>query len=238
MSGSKTYLPEIHDLYPSMAAKLETMIGAFPAQARAHIVYSVVPNWMGREPLTEAPDFAARIADLPGVLALHGLTHTQGPSWINWVLYGHENRSEFAGLSGPETARRLDEGLAIFAAAGLPRPSWFCAPRWTPSASLNAGLFQRGFAGVLARGGFDLPDAQVKIPPLNFDEGERSWKIGPGRVLRDGVINRLMRAGQPFRLVLHPDDLDHPKTFAQFQRTVARLEAEGWTPAPLSEFIA
>ncbi|MEO1239818.1 MAG: hypothetical protein AAFW64_09245, partial [Pseudomonadota bacterium] len=31
-------------------------------------------------------------------------------------------------------------------------------------------------------------------------------------------------------------DLDHPKTFAQFQRTVTRLDAEGWTPKPLEAF--
>lgn len=237
MLRAKVYLPEIHDLYPGMDDKLERMIGAFPESAQPHIVYSVVPDWMGAEPLTAAPDFARKLAGLPGTLALHGLTHTQGEDLLNWVLYGHENRSEFAGLSAEDTGLRLDAGLEIFAVAGLPRPTWFCAPRWTPSPSLNAALFDRGFDGVLARDGFDLPNRQIPVPPLNFDEGERAWKIGPGRLLREGVINRMFAAERPFRLVLHPDDLKHPKTFAQFQRTVARLEAEGWAPTSLEELL-
>ena len=234
----KHYLPEIHDLYPGMAEKLDALIAAFPDAARPHIAYSVVPDWMGNDPLDAAPDFVARLNALPGHIALHGLTHTKGPDLWNWLAYGHENRSEFAGLTDEETAEKLDRGLAMFAAAGIARPTWFCAPRWTPSRGLNAALFQRGFTGVLARGGLDLPDGHISLPPLNFDEGARAWKTAPGRVLRKSQITRLVRAERPFRLVLHPDDLDHPKTFAQFQRTVARLKADGGTPRPLEAFVS
>ncbi|MEM9851757.1 MAG: DUF2334 domain-containing protein [Pseudomonadota bacterium] len=233
----KHYLPEIHDLYPGMAGKLDALISAFPDTARPHIAYSVVPNWMGSDPLDAAPDFVARLRSLPGHIALHGLTHTKGPDLWNWLAYGHENRSEFAGLSDTETAEKLDRGLAIFSAAGLSRPTWFCAPRWTPSPGLNAALFQRGFHGVLARTGLDLPDRHIPLLPLNFDEGARAWKIAPGRFLRESQIARALHAESPFRLVLHPDDLDHPKTFAQFRRTVARLEGDGWTPCPLEAFV-
>ncbi len=213
------------------------MIEAFPKAARAHIAFSVVPNWMEQDPLSDAPDFVARVAALEGPTVLHGWTHSQGPDFMNWLLYGHENRSEFANLSAAETADRVDRGLAMFAKTGLPKPKWFCAPRWTPSASLNSVLFDRGFEGVLARDGFDLPDRSVSIQPLNFDEGERAWKIGPGRMLRQSLISRLLKRSEPFRLVLHPDDLDHPKTFEQFKQVVARLEADGWQPAPLSAFV-
>lgn len=233
----KVYLPEIHDLYPGMVDKLDALIAAFPAAAQPHIAYSVVPDWMGRDRLDAAPEFAKRLNALRGHLVLHGLTHTKGPDLWNWLAYGHENRSEFAGLSRGETADRLDRGLAIFAAADLPRPTWFCAPRWTPSKSLNAAVFERGFAGVLARDGFDLSNRHIAVPPLNFDEGARAWKIAPGRALRDRQITRLLSAERPFRLVLHPDDLDHPKTFAQFRRTVARLVEAGWTPLPLTAFV-
>ncbi|MEL7105166.1 MAG: DUF2334 domain-containing protein [Pseudomonadota bacterium] len=233
----KHYLPEIHDLYPGMAGKLDALIAAFPPAARPHIAYSVVPNWMGADPLDGAPDFVARLQALPGYLVLHGLTHTKGPDLWNWLAYGHENRSEFAGLTDVETAEKLDRGLGVFAAAGLARPTWFCAPRWTPSRGLNAALFERGFKGVLARAGLDLPDQHIAMPPLNFDEGARAWKIAPGRVLRKAQIARLCAQKDPFRLVLHPDDLDHPKTFAQFRRAAAQLERTGWTPMPLDAFV-
>ncbi|MEL7026487.1 MAG: DUF2334 domain-containing protein [Pseudomonadota bacterium] len=234
MAQAAIYLPEIHDLHPGMADRLDRLIGAFPQRAQPLIAYSVVPNWMGTHPLDKAPDFVERLKNLPGSLALHGWTHSQGPDFLNWLLYGHENRSEFGGIDAAETAQRLDKGLAMFSAAGLARPTWFCAPRWTPSASLADALAERGFEGQLARTGLDVGGTHLAVPPLNFDEGSRYWKIAPGRVLRNGQIKRLLGAKKPFRLVLHPDDLDHPKTFAQFEQTVARLEAEGWEPVGLS----
>lgn len=234
----KTYLPEIHDLHPGMTDRLETMRMAFPEAARDHIVYSVVPNWMGEAPVDKNPDFIRLIKSLPGVLALHGWTHSQGSDFVNWLLYGHENRSEFLGRDRPTTEALVDQGLAMFKAAGLPRPRWFCAPRWHPSDSLSDVLFERGFEGNLDGRGLEYAHTTLPVPPLNFDEGERQWKIRPGRVLRAGLIARLMKAERCFRLVLHPDDLDHPKTFAQFQRTVSRLEANGWTPVSLAQLTA
>lgn len=238
MPLAKTYLPEIHDLHPGMADRLDRMIEAFPPAASAHIAFSVVPNWMDAAPLNASPDFVQRIKALPGKLVLHGWTHTKGPSVLNWLLYDQENRSEFAGLSQTETERRIDAGLAMFDAAGLARPTWFCAPRWTASASLHQTLFDRGFEGHLARNALDLSNSSLPVPPLNFDEGGREWKIAPGRVLREAVISRLLSAEKPFRLVLHPDDLDHPKTFAQFERTVARMTRDGWTPVSIETLTA
>lgn len=234
MGFEKRFLPEIHDLHPGMADRLDRLISVFPEPARAHIAFSIVPDWMGAHPLDAAPDFAARVAALPGDKVLHGYTHTKGPDVLNWLLYGHENRSEFQGLTAAQTDDRLDRGLAVFAAAGLARPAWFCAPRWMPSASLDAALAARGFRGVVARRGLTLFDGASKpVPPLNFDEGARGWKIAPGRVLREGTIAKLLREARPFRFVVHPDDLDHPKTFAQIERTMARLQAAGWTSVGL-----
>ncbi|MDJ1008425.1 MAG: DUF2334 domain-containing protein [Paracoccaceae bacterium] len=238
MAQGKRFLPEIHDLHPGMADRLDRLIAVFPEPARAHIAYSVVPNWHGQHPLSSDLSFAERVSALPGEKVLHGWTHTKGPDLLNWVLYGHENRSEFQGLSRGDTEERLDLGLAMFAEAGLARPGWFCAPRWMSSPSLDTTLKARGFRGVLARDRVKVFGAgQPPLPPLNFDEGARSWKIGPGRVLRQRLIAKLLKEMRPFRFVLHPDDLDHPKTFAQIERTMARLLAAGWTPIGLDEAI-
>jgi len=234
MDKDRTYLPEIHDLHPGMADRLDRLIAAFPEAARAHIAYSVVPDWHGAHPLTGDPAFAAKVRSLPGEKVLHGLTHTKGPDWLNWLLYGHENRSEFQGLTRTQTEAKLDRGLEIFAAAGLGRPLWFCAPRWMPSPDLDVALKARGFRGVLARTGLTVFGSGGRaVPPLNFDEGARSWKIAPGRLLRENTIARLLLANRPFRLVLHPDDLDHPKTWAQIERTLARMDTAGWRPTSL-----
>ena len=56
---------------------------------------------------------AARLRALKGTQVLHGLTHSLGPDFLNWLLYGHDNRSEFARLSASENQERLKKGLAI-----------------------------------------------------------------------------------------------------------------------------
>lgn len=239
MDLAKRYLPEIHDIHPGMADRLDRLTELFPEDAREHIAWSIVPDWHGAYPLAGDPSFSKRVAALPGIHVLHGLTHTKGPDLLNWLLYGHENRSEFAGLTRRQTEEKLDRGLAIFAGAGLARPTWFCAPRWMPSAHLDTALAARGFTGVLARHGLTLFGGHTRpVPPLNFDEGAREWKIAPGRMLRENQIARLLREKNPFRFVIHPDDLDHPKTLAQIARTLARMTRTGWTPISLEEITA
>ena len=239
MTSGKIFLPEIHDLHPGMADRLDRLVDAFPEPARDHIAYSIVPNWHGAHPLSDDPGFTRRIKVLPGVKVLHGWTHTKGPDFLNWLLYGHENRSEFQGLGRAETADRLDRGLAMFDAAGLDRPAWFCAPRWMPSPSLDAALAERGFRGVLTRTGLKVFGQTARpVPPLNFDEGARGWKIAPGRILRESLVAKLLRDGKPFRFVLHPDDLDHPKTWTQIERSLKRLLDAGWRATSLDELAA
>lgn len=223
------YVPEMHDLHPGMAEHLPELIAAFPHEARTKIAYSVVPNWMGSEPLADDPEFAAQVAALEGVRVLHGWTHENGKDFLNWFFYGHENRSEFAQLNQGETEDRLDRALEMWQRAGLDRPRWFCAPRWQPNAHLDRALQARGIGGILARGEI-LSYGQVGLamPALNFDEGERGWKVAAGCGLRRFEMARLLRRGRPFRLVLHPGDLANPCAWRQFREMAVRLDAQGW----------
>jgi hypothetical protein len=45
----------------------------------------------------------------------------------------------------------------------------------------------------------------------------------------------LLRDGTPFRLALHPRDVEHPSSRAEIVELIARLERDGWRPASLSE---
>ncbi|MEI2685616.1 MAG: DUF2334 domain-containing protein [Cypionkella sp.] len=91
----RVYLPEIHDLHPGMAARIDPLLALLPHDARRVVAWSVVPDWQGRAPLTAHPGFCERLRGLEGDIVLHGLTHSLGPDWFNWVVYGHDNRSEF-----------------------------------------------------------------------------------------------------------------------------------------------
>lgn len=233
------YLPEIHDLAPPMAAAVDDLLALFPTPAQRAVAHLIVPNWQGNWPLTGYADFAARLRQLGGTPVLHGWTHSLGPDLFNWLLYGHDNRSEFARLGAEETKARLDLGLAALTEAMGTAPRWFCAPRWQENASLAAALAEKGLRGSLAGHGIRLWEAPlVPLPALNFDEGARRWRLAMGSVLRRGVIKRLLTRRTPFRMVLHPDDLTRPATLRQIRAVMSDLSAEGWRPLGLDDTVA
>lgn len=235
---SRRYLPEIHDLHPSMAPVLDDLIGLFPAPAQDKIAFSIVPDWQGAEPLGRNAAFTARLRGLSGTPVLHGLTHSLGPDFLNWLFYGHDNRSEFARLSQVETRDRLTRGLAILTAALGQPPRWFCAPRWQQSRHLEPALAGLGFQGCLTRNALSTFDGPpVPLPALNFDEGARAVKIVLGALARRLTVPDLLRTGQPFRFVLHPDDLTRPATMREIRATLARLQAEGWQPMSIPQAL-
>jgi predicted deacetylase len=229
------YLPEIHDLHPLMQDRIDALLALFPEAARPHVAWSVVPDWQGSAPIAADPAFAARLRALPGTLVLHGHTHSLGPSLADWVFYGHDNRSEFRALGAAEAGRRLDAGLAAFAAAGLPRPAWFCAPRWQQSPATGPALTARGFMGWMTARALVRQGRSIPVPALNFDEGERGWKVALAALPRRVAIPRLLAARRPFRFVLHPGDLDRRWLVAEIRALAARLENDGWTPRGLPE---
>lgn len=225
---SRFYVPEIHDVYPGMEAELEAMIDVLPAPARAEAALLVVPDWQGHAAIGDSRPFVERVAALPGEKVLHGFTHSLGPDFLNWLLYGHDNRSEFARLDRAEAADRIGRGVEAFAGLGV-RPRWFCAPRWQQSAGARAALAAAGFEAFMAVRGYELlAGPSVPLPALNFDEGDRKLRNRVMHALRKGRIARLLAAGRPFRVALHPADVEDPVAWGQVERLFARLEGEGW----------
>jgi predicted deacetylase len=215
------------------------MIAAFPAAARGVIAHLVVPNWQGRQPIDADRDFAARLRALEGTPVLHGWTHSLGPDLLNWVLYGHDNRSEFARLDAGETRARLARGHAMLTGVLGRAAGWFCAPRWQGNPHLEGALRALGLRGIMTRQGLrDFGRGTVALPALNFDDGGRAFMIWPALAVRRVRIGRLLAERRPFRLVLHPDDLDRPAVFAQFRALAERLEAEGWQPLGPDAMVA
>lgn len=231
-SWSRFYVPEIHDIYPGMETELEAMLGMLPAPARRVAALLVVPDWQARAPIASHPAFLDRLRALPGEKILHGWTHSLGPDFLNWLLYGHDNRSEFARLDEEQAAARIARALEGFGALGA-KPRWFCAPRWQQSAGARAALARAGFgAYMLNRSLETFSGTSVPLPALNFDEGDRRLRNRIMHALREGRIARLLSAGAPFRVALHPADVRDTVAWDQVRRLFARLEGEGWEPVP------
>lgn len=236
---ARFYVPEVHDIHPGMAGQLDAMLDVWPQEARRHLALLIVPNWQNRFPLGEASDFVKQIKDLSGEKVLHGWTHSLGPDWWNWLMYGHDNRSEFARLDRDEASRRISGGLDVFASEIGERPRWFCAPRWQQSAAATEALSEAGFEGYMLRGSLRLFSGETAtLPALCFDEGARKMKSALLRRLRETTIGNVFRRGRPFRITLHPDDVLDPPTWRQVKRVMTRLSNEGWTPVGLDEAIS
>lgn len=235
---ARFYVPEVHDIHPGMEGELDALLDVWPQEARWHLALLVVPNWQNRFPFDAAPAFARRVADLPGEKVLHGWTHSLGPDFWNWLMYGHDNRSEFAKLDRGEAQSRISAGMdAITNAFGAP-PRWFCAPRWHQSDAATQALRAAGLSGYMLRGSLRLfTGERASLPSLCFDEGDRKLRSAIARNLRELTIERLFRAGNPFRVTLHPADVLDRAAWRQVERVMARLDAEGWTPVGPDEAV-
>lgn len=236
---ARFYVPEVHDVHPGMEDELDALLEVWPEDARRHLALLVVPNWQARHAFDAAPGFAGRIAALPGEKVLHGWTHSLGPDWWNWLIYGHDNRSEFAKLDRKQADDRIRAGVAMLKSTLGSAPRWFCAPRWHQSQDATAALQDAGFKGYMLRRSLRLfSGASAELPSLCFDEGDRRLKSALARNLREMTIARLFRRGRPFRITLHPGDVWDAAAWRQVERVMARLSDEGWEPVGLDEAVA
>lgn len=234
---SRLYVPEIHDIHPGMERELERMHDVLPAAARAVAALLVVPNWQGRAPISQG--FAQSLSGLGGERVLHGWTHSLGADFMNWLLYGHDNRSEFARLDRAAARERIGRGVDAFADAFGGRPRWFCAPRWQQSPVVADVLLESGFEAYMVRNrlsSFSL--GAVDLPALCFDEGDRKLRNSIMHRLRRRTIAMLLRRGEPFRVTLHPADVRDPEAWAQVTELFAALEAGGWRPVSPDRMLA
>jgi predicted deacetylase len=228
---SRIYVPEIHDVHPGMRRELDAMLGVMPKAAADAAALLVVPDWMGHAPIAPDRGFCDAVSALPGEKVLHGQTHSLGPDFWNWLFYGHDNRSEFARLSSADAGARLAQGIAAFGEAFGLRPRWFCAPRWQQSRQATDALRGAGIDAWMLTSGYETAGGlAARLPALNFDEGDRRLRNAILHRFREGRIRRLLDAGRPFRVALHPADVNDPVAWAQVRHLFGRLAAEGWRP--------
>ncbi len=235
---SRFYIPEVHDVHPGMEASLEGLLALLPPAARDRAALLVVPNWQGREPLERDGALVARLRAHRGEKVLHGWTHSLGPEFWNWLVYGHDNRSEFARLGGDQALDRLRKGRATLVETLGAAPRWFCAPRWQQAPAVAAALGRVGIAHHQTARGLMLDGEFVPCPALNFDEGERRLKAALAGLTRRPATARLLRTQTPFRLALHPADAVRPAIRAEIETLLRRLDDDGWRPLGLGEAAA
>lgn len=233
MMSTAFFIPEIHDVSAADAGKLRAMLALLPQDAQAVAPLLVVPRWAGARPITESKELVADLLALPGEKVLHGFTHSLGPSTWNRLVFGTDNESEFAGCTRTEALDRLRAGSQLFREAFGYAPRWFCAPRWYEGQETTLALQQVGIRGRMLRSYYDIGNRQLPIEALWFDDGARTVTRALAKQVRARRVRCILSERRTFRFVLHPRDVDDPRTRHEISELLAQLQSEGWRPAGL-----
>ncbi|MEN9354503.1 MAG: hypothetical protein RL318_1828 [Fibrobacterota bacterium] len=224
---------EIHDVWPSHQAASQAWIAAC-LESGWKPVLLVVPRRGGSlvssgEGLPE--DFCKwlsghSVAGLP--LWLHGLTHVDAKG----------GDAEFRTLEGDAMRRRLDLGRRDWNSAGLPGFEGFCAPCWKSSCVLPRMAALEGIYHTASRWG--LRD----VKGFHLCVAVSSWGPGWLGLLWDTTLEAqawlLQRLEIPWRLVLHPQDLEGraAPAFRRILKRVARTQSSSASSASVPSAAA
>jgi Uncharacterized protein conserved in bacteria (DUF2334) len=125
--------PDWREISPVPTRRL---LARVPVLRKRMFLAPVLPA--GTMRLDRHPAFARYVGGLPRTeVALHGLQH---------VHPGPDLPAEFQGQTREHCLRMLDEAMAIFQAAGLPRPAGMVPPRYNTPPALVEAMGQAGFS--------------------------------------------------------------------------------------------
>jgi len=238
MIASGSYITELHDIHPGMIKYFKKLTDAIPNTALDKALLMIVPNWDNQFPLDLHPEFVNCLRSLPCEKVIHGYTHCSGHDWWNKFWFGTGNHAEFSTLSGTDIMNRLKSARGLFEKCFGKPSSWFCAPRWQQSKKAHNALMEAGFQGYMLRDRYVFSGKNISIPAIYFDNGNRCLVKAGAKVLRDHLIKATLAARKPFRLVLHPSDLNDDKLWRQVIEVIEFLEKNNWLPVSLQEAIA
>lgn len=234
----------IHDVAPATWDECRRLAAAIREVADIPLTWLVVPAYhrAGGDPQAMHAGLDAALAR-GDELALHGYTHLdtspRGPGWRDRFLRGTYSREgEFAALDEDEAVRRLQLGLAWFAARGWP-VSGFVPPAWLMGEGAWRALRRFGFAYTTSFTRFHVPDGTggtgstggtgaqpwraVFSPSLVYTARNRGGRI-VSPVAAD-LTAALLAQAPLVRLSLHPPDVRYPRLLRHAQGAVERLLA-------------
>ena len=218
----------IHDVTPAYAPEVARLWGLCAARRVAPALL-VVPNWHGRWPLHEHPEFVSWLLAraLEGAeIVLHGERHDEIglPRRLGDALraFGRTaGEGEFLTLDEAAAKERIQRGLRVLRDLGL-QPIGFVPPAWLARegcdravSSSGLGFTEDQYAVRVFPSGRRLPSPVVRWSSRSSARAVASVAVAAGRW-------RLQRRAGLMRLALHPQDLSHPATAASLVRSLDR----------------
>jgi len=227
----------LHDVTPETWPDYRRFVEAVDALGHVPICWLVVPDFHRRNRLEDHPGFC-RLLDSRlargDELVLHGCNHAdEAPAprsprdWFMRRVFTHEG--EFYPLDQAESARRLQQGIALFARQqwplhGFVAPAWLLGPG-ARRALATTGLIYTSDPGHL----FLLPNYTAIDAPGLVWSARSAWRRGMSRLLTEQLLNR-HRQAPVLRLGLHPVDMRHEFSRRYWLNLLIRLLEEGRQP--------
>jgi hypothetical protein len=215
----------IHDVSPAAVAEVEAALVACE-EVGAKAALLVVPNFHGKWPLDRHPAFVARMHALQDdghEIHLHGFFHRASEPVTGVRAFfaqrvASAGEAEFALLAREEAERRLDDGIAMFAALGL-RIHGFVAPAWQMPRSLLSSLAGRQIRYAEDHMRVYDPLARTSRASLVLNFASRTRL----RLWSSAAFVRLalpMHGVIPTRIAIHPNDMRNAVLLRETRRAL------------------
>jgi predicted deacetylase len=234
LAAARMLCVSIHDVAPATWSDCLRLVHAIRAVADIPLTWLVVPHYHFRPERSASMEAGLDAALARGdELALHGYSHLDteadgGGLRARFLRNVYTRREgEFAALSHDEARRRLDLGLAWFAARGW-TPSGFVPPAWLLGAGAWQALRESPFAYTTTFSHFHCLGGQGTVAPVRSPSMVYAARNRSGRWLSPRVADATaaMLADAPLvRFSLHPPDARYPELMRHTQRALERLLA-------------
>lgn len=222
----------MHDVAPATWTGCERVLDAMAqcSATRLPVALLIVPRYRGVDSARDrrflrAIEARAAAGD---ELVLHGYTHVDEQPAQGWAPLDVLRRrvytageGEFSALERGEAMRRIEAGLAWFAALGWP-VTGFVAPAWLMSAGARAALHDTPLHYASTRSELLLlPERRTVAAPSLVYSTRTAWRRSLSLQLNPALAF-VNRSRPVLRLALHPGDAQHGPVRASWQ---ALLEA-------------
>jgi predicted deacetylase len=207
----------VHDVSPAHADTLKQIHSALVKLGVVRYSMLVVPDYHGKWPLDEFPEFCGWLRELSknGVeMVLHGCRHEGGTAGLSPMdrirsAIFTRNEGEFLGLDEKNAEKLLRTGREVLKQALGVEVKGFVAPAW---------LYSRGTISALKETGFTFSENRLRIwnpetgrtilrmPVVNYAGGgflKRSLAASWVRV--SGVV---LAGSETVRFAIHPGDFE------------------------------
>lgn len=238
-------LISLHDVTPFHLPRLRRAEALFRELGLRKVAYLFVPEYHGRYPSAEHPEFVSWCRGRRPFEVqwhLHGYRHLESPDEVapegapgagrpasdafkrTFLTAGE---GEFLALDEAAQRRRLEAGLAVFRACLRTEPDAFVAPAWLFNAGLPPLLREMGIRHTedhraLYRTGARA-DGPARLPSPVITWATRSFLRKYGSLVVCPVLARVFGSAPYLRVAMHPFDFDHASTTRNIRGVLERL---------------